>query len=440
MMNTRQRCVGIGVVAACVLVALAASAEWLGDYAEDATLNYRFTTRNLTPVGTTLAGSPVVAVYKGNETDTEKYSDAESYITLSVDFDGITGSNNILIDLSGDAFFATGEDYHIEITTGTVDSVSVVGETIATFSIENRFMRGTDSASTHSAADVWSAGSRALSTPADYKATGFSTHAAADVWTAGSRELSTPASYKATGFSTHSAADVWTTGSRELSTPASYKATGFSTHAAADVWTASTRALSTPGDYKADVSALATTSALSTHDGKLDTAQTDLDTLTGSDGATLATAQGLYEPAKAGDAMTLAADAVSAAALKADAVTEIQSGLATTGADSDTLETLSDQLDAVANAGSGDTEVNHNTGGADVLAYSYGGAGIDNATITAYLTSEYDAGTLTPRGSATTDSAGQWVNPMMLNSGLTYTLVYYKSGSYGPDTKEVTVP
>jgi len=42
----------------------------------------------------------------------------------------------------------------------------------------------------------------------------------------------------------------------------------------------------------------------------LATAQTDLDTLTGSDGATLATTQGNYAPSKAGDAMTLTAAAV----------------------------------------------------------------------------------------------------------------------------------
>jgi hypothetical protein len=43
------------------------------------------------------------------------------------------------------------------------------------------------------------------------------------------------ADYKATGFSTHSAADVWTTGSRELSTPNNYKAdvSGLSTFDAA---------------------------------------------------------------------------------------------------------------------------------------------------------------------------------------------------------------
>lgn len=76
-----------------------------------------------------------------------------------------------------------------------------------------------------------------------------------------------------------------------------------------------------------------------TTDGLINTAQADLDTITGADGVTLATAQGLYAPAKAGDAMTLSAgavtasviatDAIDADAIKADAVTEIQSGLAT---------------------------------------------------------------------------------------------------------------
>ncbi|HDZ13378.1 hypothetical protein LCGC14_0643710 [marine sediment metagenome] len=53
------------------------------------------------------------------------------------------------------------------------------------------------------------------------------------------------------------------------------------------------------------------------------TAQSDLDKLTGSDGATLATTQGNYAPAKAGDAMDLVANAVDVSALAADAVDEI---------------------------------------------------------------------------------------------------------------------
>lgn len=112
---------------------------YLGDYAEDyATLNFKFTTRTTAGVPATLANTPVIAVYKGSATGTEKTS-AESYITLAVDFDSITGLNNVLIDLSGDAFFAIGEDYSVVITTGEVNSVSVIGEVLANFSIENRF-------------------------------------------------------------------------------------------------------------------------------------------------------------------------------------------------------------------------------------------------------------------------------------------------------------
>ncbi len=55
----------------------------------------------------------------------------------------------------------------------------------------------------------------------------------------------------------------------------------------------------------------------------LATAQTDLDTITGSDGVTLATAQALYAPSKAGDAMDLITDALDALAVEAGGAAEI---------------------------------------------------------------------------------------------------------------------
>lgn len=48
-------------------------------------------------------------------------------------------------------------------------------------------------------------------------------------------------------------------------------------------------------------------------EAKQNTAQSDLDKLTGADGATLATAQGNYAPAKAGDEMALSNDAITSA-------------------------------------------------------------------------------------------------------------------------------
>ena len=62
------------------------------------------------------------------------------------------------------------------------------------------------------------------------------------------------------------------------------------------------------------------TNSLANIEDKIDTAQTDLDTITGSDGATLATAQGLYAPSKAGDSMDISSvsgDSVAADNLEA---------------------------------------------------------------------------------------------------------------------------
>ncbi len=89
------------------------------------------------------------------------------------------------------------------------------------------------------------------------------------------------------------------------------------------------------------------------HTDALATAQADLDLLTGADGATLATLQGNYAPAKAGDLMGLADDAITSAKfdeLTAFPLTSADTGatqVARVGADSDTLETLSDQIDGV---------------------------------------------------------------------------------------------
>lgn len=107
---------------------------YLGDYENDyADLNVKFTTRNASGAPTTLAGTPAVRVYKSNG-----LAETALGITLTVDFDGRTGLNNVKVDLSSDAFYAPGEDYSIVITAGTVGGNSVVGEVIGNFSIDNR--------------------------------------------------------------------------------------------------------------------------------------------------------------------------------------------------------------------------------------------------------------------------------------------------------------
>jgi len=111
----------------------------LGDRTEDSTFDFMFSTRNVSAAPAALA-SGVISVYKANGT-----TQSTAGITLTASFDGVTGLNHIRI-ITTDAFYAAANDYIVVITTGTVNSVSVVGTTIATFSIENRFMRGTDSA------------------------------------------------------------------------------------------------------------------------------------------------------------------------------------------------------------------------------------------------------------------------------------------------------
>jgi hypothetical protein len=107
--------------------------SYIGDYAEDyATLNIKFTTA-ANGVPTTLVGTPAISIYKANDV-----TQSTAGITLTADFDSVTGANNVLVDLSSDAFYATGQDYQVIITTGTVAGISVVGYVVAEFSIANR--------------------------------------------------------------------------------------------------------------------------------------------------------------------------------------------------------------------------------------------------------------------------------------------------------------
>jgi hypothetical protein len=109
----------------------------------------------------------------------------------------------------------------------------------------------------------------------------------------------------------------------------------------------------------------------------------------------------------------------------------------------DSLEAIRDRGDAAwGPGGAGSVVVDHDYGGTDALAYkTAGGVGIDNAKIYAYLKSDYDAGNYAPAyivAITTTDVNGRWTSQMNLDPA-TYTLYYFKQGSYGPDTQEVTV-
>lgn len=107
--------------------------SYLGDFNLGDTFDTKFTTRQISGAPSTLGSSPVISAYVGNST-----TEITAGITLTVDFDARTGLNNVRVVATSGNGYATASNYQLVITTGTVNSVSVVGEVIAEFSIENR--------------------------------------------------------------------------------------------------------------------------------------------------------------------------------------------------------------------------------------------------------------------------------------------------------------
>jgi hypothetical protein len=104
----------------------------MGDYDASTVIYGKFTTfRPSTGAAFTLGGTPALSVYKDNST-----TQSTSGVTLTADFDSVTGLNHFAIDTSSDgAFYAAGSFFDVVITMGTVDSVSVVGTVVASFTL-----------------------------------------------------------------------------------------------------------------------------------------------------------------------------------------------------------------------------------------------------------------------------------------------------------------
>jgi len=204
------------------------------------TYYFKFTTRQFsTGAPFTLGGTPALSVYEENNA-----TQITAGITLTVDYDSVTGMNDVAVVASTGNGYEVGKYYDVVITTGTVDSVSVVGEVVGKFRVM----------------------------PAEDAGAGIT--------------------------------DVNVT------------------HV---------------GDSAEDIS---TATALAT-------AQTDLNTITGSDGVTLATAQALYAPAKAGDSMDILS--ISGDTTAADNLEAMYDG---TGYIDDTAPASRDQINSIVATGS----------------------------------------------------------------------------------------
>lgn len=104
---------------------------YIGDFALGSTVYTKFTTVTTTGAPTQLAGTPVVSVYEDDST-----TQITSGVTLTVDFDSVTGLNHLTIVASSGNGYEVGKQYQAVITTGTVGGTSVVGYVVAEFSIE----------------------------------------------------------------------------------------------------------------------------------------------------------------------------------------------------------------------------------------------------------------------------------------------------------------
>lgn len=107
--------------------------KYIGDYSKNDTITFMFTTyRPSTGAPFLLAGTPVVSVYKDNNLTQDTAG-----VTLTTNYDGVTGLNFVSISTTG-AFYVDGSSYECVITTGTVDSVSVVGSCVGRFTMRDQ--------------------------------------------------------------------------------------------------------------------------------------------------------------------------------------------------------------------------------------------------------------------------------------------------------------
>lgn len=110
------------------------------DIALEQTFDIKFNTQDLSspPVLTTFAGSPAFEIYEDNST-----TQITGAVTLTVDFDGITGLNNLRVAATTANGFEEGKSYSVVCSAGTVDGNSMVGQVLFEFTIKRDAVNAT---------------------------------------------------------------------------------------------------------------------------------------------------------------------------------------------------------------------------------------------------------------------------------------------------------
>jgi hypothetical protein len=109
-----------------------------GDIAVGQVLYFHFTTQ-FSGLPTSLLGTPVLSVFKDATATPCTTVLSVGAGGLVVDLNLVTGLNSVAVNTAADGtFYATGHDFSVVITTGTVGGVSAIGYKVASFSINNR--------------------------------------------------------------------------------------------------------------------------------------------------------------------------------------------------------------------------------------------------------------------------------------------------------------
>jgi hypothetical protein len=105
--------------------------SYLGDFPEDGVVDFKFSTNASTGAATSI-GSPggAVVVYVGNSA--EGFTDG---VTVSEDFDGVTGVHHVRIDLSAGAYYVAGSECQVVLIGAEIDG-QTVNVALREFSIE----------------------------------------------------------------------------------------------------------------------------------------------------------------------------------------------------------------------------------------------------------------------------------------------------------------
>ena len=120
---------------------------YYGDFAEDETVYIPFNTFSSDDPSASVTITNLVDADIKVHKDGSVTQIVTDGATIAIDFDSITGNHLITVDTSAHADYATGSDYLVRIEGTTVDGATI-NAWVGSFSIENRYMRGTNSAAT----------------------------------------------------------------------------------------------------------------------------------------------------------------------------------------------------------------------------------------------------------------------------------------------------